>query len=249
MEILASLYWTPGLLKRFKDKYGYDLTPYLPLLFASSNTWNGALPVYNEIYAFGNDTNVGNSVHQADYRKILNDGYQEYLSHFQQWTHSIGTQYSSQPAYNLPLQMVSISHGALSPISNDLQLSDIPLVDAPEGESLGFSQLVDTYRQFSGPAHLSNKTIISSELGAVNVPAYTLTMPSLLQQIKRSFAGGFTTHVLHGFPSSTTYYNTTWPGYTTFWYEFTDMWNQIQPAWKHMSDYLGFVGRNQWVLR
>ncbi|KAF2472794.1 uncharacterized protein BDR25DRAFT_157719, partial [Lindgomyces ingoldianus] len=233
MEQLASLYWSPGLLQRFQNTYGYDLLPYLPLFFTPSNTWNGALPVYNEVFAFGNDTNVGNSVYQLDYRKVLNDGYQDYLLHFEQWTHSIGTEYSTQPAYNLPLQM----------------LSDILLLDAPEGESLGFGRLTDAYRQFAGPAHLANKSVISTELGAVNVPPYSLRVPDLLQQIKRSFAGGFTMNVLHGFPTSTPYPNTTWPGYTTFYYAFTEMWNSIQPAWQHMRDTLDYVGRNQFVLQ
>ncbi|KAF2258204.1 hypothetical protein CC78DRAFT_479443 [Lojkania enalia] len=233
MEFLAALYWTPGLLDRFRERHGYELTPYLPVLFGAWNSWGGYIPVYDEIYGFGNEMNVGKNVYQMNYRDILNDGYQEYLSHFQEWTHSIGNQYSTQPAYNMPLQM----------------FSDIPLVDAPEGESLGFGQLVDTYRQFSGPAHLTNKAVISTELGAVRVPAYTLRVPDLLQQIKRSFAGGFSMNVLHGFPSTTAYPNTTWPGYTTFWYEFTDMWNPIQPAWQHMKDALDYVGRNQWVLQ
>ena len=107
MEMLAAVYWTPGLLERFEDSNGYDLLPYLPLLFSMSNTWNGMLPVYNETYVFGNYTKDGDSIYQLDYRKALNDGYQQYLAHFQQWTHSIGTEYSAQPAYNLPLQAVS----------------------------------------------------------------------------------------------------------------------------------------------
>ncbi|KAF2108840.1 hypothetical protein BDV96DRAFT_636539 [Lophiotrema nucula] len=233
MEMLSALYWTPGLSNRFNATHGYDLTPYLPLLFSSSNTWNGALPVYGEVYGFNNDSTIGNSIYQLDYRDVLNDGYRDYLSHFANWSHSIGAEYSAQPAYNLPLQM----------------LSDIPLLDAPEGESLGFSRLTDAYRQFAGPAHLTNKKVISTELGAVNIPPYSLHIPDLLQQIKRSLAGGFTMHVLHGFPYSGPYSNTTWPGYTTFFYEFTDMWNKIQPAWQHMKDYLDYVGRNQWALQ
>lgn len=77
------------------------------MLFSQSNTWGGFLPVYTEVYGFGNDTNIGNSVYQLNYRGILNDGYQDYLSHFRNWSRSIGTAYSAQPAYNLPLQMVS----------------------------------------------------------------------------------------------------------------------------------------------
>ena len=107
MEILASLYWTPNLLEKFQQKYNYDLLPFLPVIFSPSNTWGGRTPVYAEIYGFANDTNVGDSVYQLNYRRALNDGYQEYVSHFEEWSHSLGTQYSNQPAYNLPLQMVS----------------------------------------------------------------------------------------------------------------------------------------------
>lgn len=109
MEMLATLYWSPGLLNRFKRMHGYELTPYLPLLFNPSNTWQSLLPMYDEVYGFSNDSIGDRNVYQLDYRDILNDGYQNYLSHFENWTHSIGARYSAQPAYNLPLQMVSIT--------------------------------------------------------------------------------------------------------------------------------------------
>ncbi|KAF2643404.1 hypothetical protein P280DRAFT_394111 [Massarina eburnea CBS 473.64] len=233
MEILSTLYWTPGLLARFNETMGYDLLPYVPTLFSPSNSWNGLLPTYTEVYVLGNDASPANNARQLDYRKVLNDGYQDYVSHFQNWSHSIGMQYSTQPAYNLPLDM----------------LDDIPLIDAPEGESLGFKQIVDAYRQLGGPAHLYNKSVVSTELGAVQVPPYSLRVPDLLRQTKQSFAGGFTMNVLHGYAYSGTYPNTTWPGYSTFWFEFTEMWNQHQPAWQHMKDSLDYVGRNQWVLQ
>src|SRR4051794_22910987 len=108
MEIMAALYWTPNLIERFQNTHNYSLTPYLPLLFSSTNTWGGALPVYSEQYVFGNYTSDGASVHQLDYRKVLNDGYQDYITHFANWTHSKGVEYSNQPGYNLPLQMVPL---------------------------------------------------------------------------------------------------------------------------------------------
>lgn len=130
-----------------------------------------------------------------------------------------------------------------------LQSSDSVLIDAPEAESLAFGESVDVYRQFSGPAHLFNKSVISMELGAVQKGAYLQTIPDLLQKMKRSFAGGFTMNVLHAFPPFTTYLNTTWPGYTPFFYYFTEMWSQVQPAWNHMRDALDYFGWNQWALQ
>lgn len=249
MEMLSALYWTPNLLQRFKEQNGYDFKPYLPLLFSKSNSWGGVIPIYNETFVYGSYLLDGDSVHQLDYRKALNQGYQEYLLHFQEWTHSIGNKYSTQPAYNLPLEAVSGSQLVKFARTNAAKFSDVPLIDAPEGESLGFSEIPDVYRQFTGPAHLTDKKVISTEMGAVNTPPYWLTIPALLQKIKRSFAGGFTMNVIHGFPTLTPYANTTWPGYTPFNYEFTDMWNSIQPAWQHLKDSLDFIGRNQWVLQ
>lgn len=128
-------------------------------------------------------------------------------------------------------------------------MSDIPLVDTPECESLGFSDDVDNYRQFSGPAHLYAKQVISNELGAVNTAAYSLTLPELLFHTKRAWSGGISMVVYHGSPYSGNYPNTTWPGYTTFNYMFTDMWNRIQPCWQHMKDTLDYVGRTQFILQ
>lgn len=192
--MLASLYWTPNLIDRFKKLLGYDPVPYLPLFFHPSNSWNGMIPTYSELYSYGNSTPAGESIHAVNYRTALNSGYQDYINHFVNWSHSRGVEYSDQPAYNLPLDMAA----------------DIPALDAPEGESLGFRDQVDAYRQFSGPAHLAGRNVISTEVGAVNVPPYSLTIPALLSHIKKSLAGGFTMSVIHGSPYSSDYPNTTW---------------------------------------
>lgn len=248
MEQLAALPWTPGLLDRFKASHGYDITSYLPVIFSSLNTWGGFAPPYAEAFFFNDDPVEKQRLYSLDYQKVLNDGYQDYIAQFQSWTKSIGIEYSNQPAYNLPLQMVR--HLPLMRIVADkLKSSDIPLIDAPEAESLGFKDDVELYRQFSGPAHFYNKSVISTEVGAVQEGAYLLTIPDLLRLIKRSFAGGFTMSVIHGFPTYGPYPNTTWPGYTAFYYRFTEMWNQVQPSWMHMRDSLDYVGRNQWALQ
>lgn len=76
-------------------------------------------------------------------------------------------------AYNLPMDM----------------LANIPAVNGPETESLGFNHVIDAYRQFAGPANLAGKRVISSELGAQRNEAYSQTMPELIWDVKRSIAG------------------------------------------------------------
>ncbi|KUI65520.1 hypothetical protein VM1G_01214 [Cytospora mali] len=234
MEFLAALYWTPDFLARFEQKMGYSLIKYLPLLYDPSNSWHSTT-AYPELYRYGEYTLDNQSVHNLNYRAVLGSGYQEYIAHFENWSHSKGLGYSNQPAYNLPLEMLEFT----------------PSVDAPECESLGFKDSLTSYRQFSGPAHLSGRNVISSEMGAVSGSAYGLSIPQLLFHAKRGLAGGVTQNVLHGSPYSGNYPNTTWPGYTAFGYKYSEQWTPHLPTFGsgHLKDAVDWIARNQWVLQ
>jgi hypothetical protein len=81
------------------------------------------VPSYNEMYTLGNQKD---SACNADYRRTLNAGYQDYIAHFSQWTNRIGIRYSNQPAYNLPLEMVRLLYShrdASDPFSSVISLS------------------------------------------------------------------------------------------------------------------------------
>ena len=132
-------------------------------------------------------------------------------------------------------------------------LANIPSVNAPESDTLGFSQdidgFIDGFRQFSGPANLAGKRVISSETGAYQGIAYAETIPNLLWDVKRAFAGGVNTHVFHGYPYSGYYPNTTWPGFAGFDFEYCEMHGPRQPAWDFYGEFLNYTARNQWVLQ
>ncbi|OJD32230.1 uncharacterized protein BKCO1_4000073 [Diplodia corticola] len=229
MEMFSALLWTPELPSMFNQSRGYDITLCLPYLITPANYWNSEALPYGEGFVDENTT-FGDKCNE-DYRTTLNEGYQEYLAVYVNWSHGLGVEYSAQPAYNLPLNM----------------LDDIPILDAPEGESLGFNNIIDTYRQFSGPAHLSGISVISSECGALSGAPYQQTFNDLLWSVRRGLATGISMHVLHGFAYSGPYTNTTWPSYTTFAYQFSEMWNQHQPSWIHMNDTIRYIARNQYV--
>lgn len=109
MEMQATLFWTQGFLQRFESGRGYSLVKYLPLLFNMANQWGRALPPYSETWEYDAQNPKENSAILDDYRTTLTEGYKDYLRHMVSWAHSLGVQYSSQPAYNLPLDMVSIT--------------------------------------------------------------------------------------------------------------------------------------------
>ncbi|KKY16236.1 putative secreted protein [Diplodia seriata] len=230
MELVSSLWWTPELQSMFNESRGYDITLCLPYLITAANYWNGAVLPYGEGFVAENAT-FGAKCNE-DYRTTLNEGYQEYLAAIQ-----------PSPEYG------RIFAPELLPtdLANVKKLDDISILDAPEGESLGFNNIIDTYRQFSGPAHLSGISVISSECGALSGAPYQQTFNDLLWSVRRGLAAGISMHVLHGFAYSGPYTNTTWPSYTTFTYRFSEMWNQHQPSWMHINETIRYIARNQYV--
>ncbi|KAG7075985.1 secreted protein [Colletotrichum scovillei] len=227
METVTALWWTHNFADAFRAQRGYDITPCLPFLIQLDNYWAAQNLPYGESF-LSQDNSTLVSRCNDDYRLTLQAGYEDYILTTSEWAHKRGLKYSNQPAYNLPLNM----------------LDSIPLVDAPEGESLGFDESPSLYRHLSGPAHMARNPVVSSEAGAVNGAGYTQTIADLLRIVRRGLAGGISMNVLHGYAYSGTYAQTTWPGYTVFAYTFTDMWGPRMPAWRGSSQHVGGKGDN-----
>lgn len=114
---------------------------------------------------------------------------------------------------------------------------------------MGANDNIDVYRQFSGPAHLTGRKVISSELGAVNSVAFNMTIPDILTHIKKSFAGGLNMMVMHGAQYTGEYPKTTWPGVSAMGYLYTEQWSRRLPSWSHFSDVMNYIARNQFILQ
>ncbi|KAF7514705.1 hypothetical protein G7054_g15078 [Neopestalotiopsis clavispora] len=229
IEIVSNVYWTRNLSTSFFGDHGYDISKWLPILFHR----NGKSSNNPAVWWVTDEPDEGNS-HIADYRSTLAGLYREYLTALNDWAHDyLGLGFSAQISYNLPMDM----------------LANIPSVSVPETESLDFSDLIDGYRQYSGPAYLAGRNIVSSECGAVRGEGFSQTLPELLWHVKRSYAGGVNQFVFHGMPYSGHYGNTTWPGFTTFNYQYSDMHGPYQPGWQFYKEYMDFVGRNNFVLQ
>lgn len=128
-------------------------------------------------------------------------------------------------------------------------LANIPHVNAPETETLGFNHNIDSYRYVVGPAALAGKRVVSSEAGAVMLDVYQQTIPYLLWDLKRSIVGGVNNFVLHGMPFSGNYANTTWPGFVTFFFLFSEMHNRHQPGWDYYRDFINYTARLQQAMQ
>ncbi len=230
IEIRSNVFWTKDFPSLFSADHGYDLTKWLPILFHQNKIGFDTEP---PVWWITDEVDAGNS-HIADYRETLGDLYGVYVQALNTWAEGyLDVQFSAQISYNLPMDM----------------LQNVPNVDAPECESLGFNHLIDGYRQYAGPANLAGKRVISSELGANHLEAYQQTMPELIWDVKRSIAGSVNQFVFHGYPFSGSYGNTTWPGFTTFDYAYSEMHGRRQPAWDFASDTIDFVARLQYIFQ
>lgn len=232
VEITSNISWTPSLPEAFKAKYGYNLRKYLPLVMFGDNNINIQSTNPGAFQCVLNTPDQGQG-YVNDFRGVLVDLYRQYLETLRTWLNSrLSLQMSTQVSYNLPMDMEA----------------NIPEVNAPECESLQFSDNVDGYRRFVGPANVAGKRVISNEMGARFHEAYRYYLSELLWSINRALVGGVNRFVLHGESYTSNYYGTTWPGYTAFSYLFSDLYSDKQPSWDNgFSDVMAYVSRMQYL--
>ena len=228
-EFRAQLYWTEGLAARFQQDHNYSIRLALPVLFGGKRPFGGA-NTPSQVYDY--NVTFDSERFRNDFKQTLTNAYLDYGKHLTEYARTIGLKYSDQPAYNFPLDV-----GAASTIA-----------DIPECEGLG-QPSVDLIRQFSGGVNLAGRHILSSEMGAGRYLAYESRMIQLIQDARLAFAGGVNQIILHGYPSSTNYIETSWPGLTPFVYEFSELHGPRQPAWQHYDQYMEMFGREMWLLR
>ncbi|KAJ6606626.1 hypothetical protein DFH09DRAFT_14843 [Mycena vulgaris] len=226
MEFFAQLFWTEALPQRFTERHGYEINKTLPVM----HTLSARGPTANQTFDFGSTVDWAKFL--EDYQDTLTSLYVDYMSTFRDWSHTIGFQFSNQPGYNFHLDVAASA----------------AIPDAPEIESLGVPT-IDEARQLTGGVHLGNHTIFSSETGANVGETYAIRMAELLLDAKTQYAGGVNLALLHGFPYSGAYPNTTWPGLVTFGYDFADMHGPRMPAWEFYKEYLDFLKQTQYVLQ
>ena len=104
MEMNSALWWTDGFADLFHESRGYDITNCLPFLIRQDTYWGALIVPYGETFVSANQTFADGC--NDDYRIVLQEGYENYVRATLDWAHAKGFEYSNQPAYNLPLNMV-----------------------------------------------------------------------------------------------------------------------------------------------
>ncbi|MDO4259253.1 MAG: glycosyl hydrolase [Actinomycetaceae bacterium] len=234
-----SLFWSPDFLDRFREYHGYDLRPYLPLVFAHGmcRYW---VPNEEPGPAFDVDGDLGCRV-RSDYNRLVTELYiSDHLHLLHQWSTDLGLRHKSQAAYGQNLDVTrsfrefvrvggraegeSLNAGERMPMR-----SDAPL----------WRYSLDWMRHVVGGAHQGGASRISSELGAQFGCAFNVALEDYRGLMHKEWASGITKPFVHGFATQDE--EAPWPTRSRFWNIVAESWNdQHFPEWGNwgaMTDY------------
>ncbi len=186
LEYIVRLEWTRDFPERFEREKGYSIIPYLPCLGNIMTVGNGdrnrgVFPPTQISGYYLSDRDKFVRVNH-DFFDVINQGYtHEHLEYMQSRAEKMGLTVRYQVAYNKNLEAES---SAL-------------YVGVPENEPLG-RPVLDNFRNMSAAVHLDRKDVYSYECAAESWNGYGQTHEDILWWIKRSYAGGMNSQVLHG---------------------------------------------------
>ena len=190
--------WSEDFAKIFKERKGYDITPYAALAMGLENMWTwhqDYMPV-GTYSLTDSETNerILNDLHDVQTELYMYN----YVKPIEQWLNDWGIQLRAQISYGT---YVEISEPSL-------------VVDYPEAENRNQRNQIEQYRLFSGAAKLENK-VLSSETGAVNMMSYVYDLQTHLHEAYALYASGFSRINWHIWSSSWSPASVaqTWPGF------------------------------------
>ena len=247
LEYIVQLEWTRDFPERFEKSKGYSIIPYLPCLgnimtVGSSDRNRGVFPPTKISGFYLSDRDEFIQVNH-DFFDVINQGYcHEHLEYMQNRAEKLGLTVRYQVAYNKNLEAES---SAL-------------YVGVPENEPLG-RPLLDNFRIMSAAVNLDRKDVYSYECAAESWRGYGQTHEDILWWIKRSYAGGMNSQVLHG-ANYCGYYDgegnengiapcIKWPGFEGFSQpRWANAWNRTLNI-RAQKQFLDVVTRTNFLMR
>jgi hypothetical protein len=253
----ASQYWTRGMLAQFEERRGYDLTPYLPMVFMQGMSQ----------YSFDFE-NTGQpdtlppadfTLPQQDGQRVLNDYWRtlddlyadEHIVPFVEFADETGMQFRTQGAFGETLNTTRAARelaragGLMDDESLNAGTWDPGQVLSANEGSWRF--MVDHYRSAVGGSHQGGQTQVSSELGAA-IPAFMPTMRSYRQLMDTSWAMGISRPIVHGYAYQTP--TAPWPGTSRFGDIVAESWNAATyPQWDDWEPLADYWARGTYVLQ
>ena len=256
LELTNCTLWTGDMLEQFQARRGYDLTPYLPAIYAL-NGYNDATAAFE--YDFADD--IGLRV-RMDYGQTTSELISDnHLSVFRNWAHD-----------ELDMGLRYQSHIGARTFFYDASYASLA-ADISETESYGMNDNLDSYLAMSAVAHMENR-ILSAEAaessrqdwrqtwtGSYNEEGTNAVDRGFMYYTNRMFAAGVNKLIFHGASAKFTDYENqpdvglppavqTWPGHAFMaGLQYSNEWDDKTPLWEDTPEMISYLTRTQYVLQ
>lgn len=232
--------WTGALRQTFNELWGYDVTPYLPLLYIQNEYQT---PGYDPAHMPNPDYDLPDSLGarvRYDFRQTLNHLYiHEHLAPFQEWAEKYGMHFSSQVAYGSPFDQVRAARELNS-------MGGVAEVEARNaGDPVGRSSTIwrfglDQYRATASGAHQAGKNRIATEIAANNARGFLMSLSEYKAMMDKQWAAGISNQNVVIFTSAAP--DSAWPGPNgAAGVVLAQAWNDVHfpewPLWRRLTDY------------
>lgn len=208
--------WCTDMLSQFENRRGYDLEKYLPLLIRETpDTLKGMGEHLTYVYDFTDTEEISIDYLRNDFFQTETELYQENcLDILHSWLNEKGMYLRAENSYGKTFEVSQT----------------VSSVDYLETESFEFAAEPDSYRNFTGAAHVYDKRL-SSESGASIMTNYLWNNGYYRQIFYTQYAAGIQKTVTHGYSSE---YgpdeSVSWPGYEGMTNMIAERFNKRQPA-------------------
>ena len=233
LELMQDLPWSENFLALFKEKRGYDLTPYLPFVLQP-----GWMQAWGEHYSppyFDSQSDLAERV-RADYRRTVSDlMFAGFIDPFVAANHRQGLQAKFQ------------AHGGAIDIIRGYGAADIP-----ETEDLVHEGDPYVMRFARSGAHLYGRKLVSAESMVWKDKPYEITPDQLRKRADLIIAGGANSLILHGLDYR--FHADDWPGWHAFQPSpfaagFSTMLAETNPVWPAVKPLASYIARLQLAMR
>lgn len=226
-ELIGPYFWTDSFLTEFRNRKGYELSPYLPILMITPGelTEDGTSKASFELEA-----NIADRV-RYDYESVLADIFTEYfLEQMTQWAHE----------HNVKARVQCYGH-----VMDNIRA--FGRVDIPETEQLACSGLIDFMKTAGSAAHLYGKPLVTAESTVWPLRDYMETPLKFKTASDRLSISGVGQLIYHGMPYLNERYD--YPGFFPWFDAHGTFIARTSPMWPWMKQVNLAIARNQLVVQ
>ncbi|MBI2890463.1 MAG: hypothetical protein HYY13_06715 [Nitrospirae bacterium] len=233
-ELIYQFPWTPRLSEGFRTAMGYEIEPYLPLLFRRFGEGMYVDPLAAPMFPPGD---VGRPV-RDDYEEVRSRLFRdEFVGPLVAWANEKGLSVSFQ------------AHGGLEDYIEAYQQADIP-----EAEQLYAGGRVEFMKLAGSAAHVAGKRRVSSESFLVHGDARSLRLDGFYRMAARLVAAGVNRYVHYGYsyryllPDGSRWWAMVSPSPALSSLGWTSWTDENHPAWPDMPAFNRYLARMAYAL-